>query len=31
MHSVWDGQIIEHMEALFGKEYLLINVTTKNR
>ena len=29
MHSVWDGQIIEHMEALFGKEYLLINVTQK--
>ena len=26
MHKVWDGQIIEHMESLFGKEYLSINV-----
>lgn len=26
MHKVWDGQIIEHMENLFGKEYLSINV-----
>ena len=29
MHSVWDGQIIEHMDSLLGKEYLLIGVTKK--
>jgi len=27
MHKVWDGQIIEHMESLFGNEYLSLNVT----
>ncbi|MDA8780961.1 S1/P1 nuclease [Gammaproteobacteria bacterium] len=29
MHKVWDGQIIEHMESLFGNEYLSLNVTQK--
>jgi len=29
MHKVWDGQIIDHMESLFGQEYLFINVTKK--
>ena len=29
MHSVWDGQIIEHMDSLFGEDYLLINVSKK--
>ena len=29
MHSVWDGQIIEHMDSLFGEDYLLINVAKK--
>lgn len=27
MHKLWDGQIIEHMESLFGNEYLSLNVT----
>ena len=29
MHSVWDGQIIEHMDSLFGEQYLLIHVSKK--
>ena len=29
MHSVWDGQIIEHMDSLFGEGYLLMNVSKK--
>ncbi|MDC0029890.1 S1/P1 nuclease [Pseudomonadota bacterium] len=29
MHSVWDGQIIEHMDSLFGEQYLLKNVSRK--
>ena len=29
MHKVWDGQIIEHMESLFGRDHLLIKVTQK--
>ena len=29
MHSVWDGQIIEHMELLYGQDYLLLKVTKK--
>ena len=29
MHSVWDGQIIEHMIFLFGEDYLLKNVSKK--
>ena len=27
MHKLWDGQIIEHMESLFGNEYLSLSVT----
>ena len=29
MHSVWDGQIIEHMDSLFGEQYLSKNVSIK--
>ena len=29
MHSVWDGEIIEHMDSLYGEEYLLNNVSKK--
>lgn len=29
MHSLWDGQIIEHMESLHGAEYLENNVSQK--
>jgi hypothetical protein len=29
MHSVWDGQIIEHMDSLYGEEYLYNNVSIK--
>ena len=29
MHSLWDGQIIEHMDSLFGEQYLLIHVSKK--
>ena len=29
MHSLWDGQIIEHMESLHGQNYLSINVSKK--
>ena len=29
MHKVWDGQIIEYMESIFGEEYLLKNVSKK--
>jgi hypothetical protein len=32
MHKVWDGQIIEHMETLHGKDYLLkqVEIAIKN-
>ena len=29
MHKLWDGQIIEHMEFIHGKDYLLENVRFK--
>ena len=29
MHSVWDGEIIEHMDSLFGEDYLLNKVSIK--
>ncbi len=29
MHKIWDGQIIEHMELLYGKDYLLNQVIQK--
>jgi hypothetical protein len=29
MHKLWDGQIIEHMEIVHGKNYLLDNVASK--
>ena len=29
MHSLWDGQIIEHMESLHGQDYLSQNVSKK--
>ena len=29
MHSVWDGQIIEHMDSLHGEEYLYDKVSEK--
>lgn len=29
MHKLWDGQIIEHMEIVHGKDYLQDNVTYK--
>ena len=29
MHSVWDGQIIEHMDSLFGEQYLTKKVSKK--
>ena len=29
MHKLWDGQIIEHMEIVHGKNYLLDNVVSK--
>ena len=29
MHSLWDGQIIEHMESIHGQDYLSINVSKK--
>ena len=29
MHKLWDGQIIDHMEFVHGKDYLLDNVTSK--
>jgi len=29
MHKLWDGQIIDHMESIHGKNYLLENVTSK--